>query len=754
MRSQLGSFKAQLTNLDWSALAETGGNLSAGSINLYIQLRNRVGRNLLSPSKTVAYAAGEKIAVEIATSVAQPGEDGWQVIISGEKTGSSSDAVQLATYDLKDLADQVTINALPATIELTEDFHLETDNLVVATVADLPLNAIAGMVREVTDESGKIYVWNETANSWEDYTPPSYFTELGNTRNEGGSDQFLRSDELLIPPLMFDVEVVRVSTTPVRYWLLNEAPEGAGPDIADNINLEISINGATVSDDGRFWGAVFSGLIKFELVGYYRLLSAGLDTGLDGVGVTQAWNFSSNFLTLPNPLSPGYAAVYDIWLEADTSVLAQAGYEAGDVLSIDFDHLGKVGIPQPALSALVGKNIVFGDKEKMIVLPNKWLTGTALIDGFLCLNNTELSGIFNSAPANTSGQSVIIKGSTGGTIRTSEAPAELTSDERVLAVFSTQDGFTNPGEFSDVLTTTSPGGITVTVQHPVNSSLEATIREDYPDKTIAGNIFADWQNLPFRIYLLQGTTLWEQQTLEISASAETQDITITELSDFIDVTNTPPQNAELLFGVDYSLFKPSKPSAVASVGGSLAANTYQVAIRYEYSAPNNIITRLRHDIDGVTVKRLNTTFEEILSVSQLWRDEVITRAQARELPFESRVPNSVWQISDLSNAPFIVDLSLVSADNGRDILRFSEGQGGLRPLRTLLRVRDRTGSLFPGYSTLTIGEGLQATENTLESAIAITLDPDVVPAIVGSVNLVGPSGSLLTGPSGSLLSAP
>ncbi len=94
-----------------------------------------------------------------------------------------------------------------------------------------------------------------------------------------------------------------------------------------------------------------------------------VETGMSAVGVTQSWHPTYNLLTLPINLPAGYAAVYDIWLSADTLALSNAGFNEGDTLSLSFEQLGRVGIPSD-IAALTG-DVIFGEGNKVKVLPNK-----------------------------------------------------------------------------------------------------------------------------------------------------------------------------------------------------------------------------------------------------------------------------------------------------------------------------------------------------------------------------------------------
>ena len=97
MRSQLASFTSQLTNSDWGLRTEEGtGNLQAGTKTVYVQLQNRVGRNLLSVGRSITYQTNDSVILTLPASLITEGEDVWAFVISAEDTGNIEDAVQVA----------------------------------------------------------------------------------------------------------------------------------------------------------------------------------------------------------------------------------------------------------------------------------------------------------------------------------------------------------------------------------------------------------------------------------------------------------------------------------------------------------------------------------------------------------------------------------------------------------------------------------------------------------------------------------
>ncbi len=745
MRSQLASFSLQLTNTDWGVSREEGtGNLQAGTKTVYLQLQNRVGRNLLSVGKSITYETGDSVIVTLPDSLIREGEDVWAFVISAEDTGNIEDAVQIAIVDYK-LSDQISMIELPIELTLSEEAHLETNNLNVADANNLPSGSdqINGQLRFI-DSDNKLYRYNAETDIWIEHYFDTANTFLNSTKEARGADQELGAD-LIIPPLSIDNNASPITTQPIRYWLIGAESEEEGITMGGNFNLRIAINGSTVSETGKVWGNVFAGLFKFQLIGYYRLLTRSIDTGMESVGVTQTWHPQYNLLSLPLDLPAGYAAVFDIWLEADLTALTGAGFDEGDTLGISFDRLGRLGLPSD-IAPLTG-DAVFAEGNQLLVLPNKILSGKAIAGGFF-FDAPAQAGIFNSAPANTPNQVVILNGATGGTVRTSVAPAVLLSSEVIRCTFSTEAGYTDPSEFSDPFILNATGGLTITLVHPVNPNNRANIRGDYSDPAIAGSPLADWNNPPTRGYLLQGSTLWEKQTLITSDSSATQTFEILNLEDFRQVEYIGSGSS--ILGADFGLFKPGKPSISELEGGVLQPNTYQFAFRYEYTAPNNLITRIRHDVEG-TINVFPQTLSDLLSTYKRWSDTVLTIAEARALDTSLRNPLSVWLISDLNFAPYILRLDITSADDGRNVIRFSQGVGGFIPLKTLgIRFATNT-RLLDSYSLVRFSSGLIADEDILGSAITVRVDDSIFPSIESRPNLIDDSGNLLVDDFGNLL---
>ena len=753
MRAQFGIAPQIIDPADWSlSVTASGGSLSAiANIYVYVQLTNRRGKNLHSAPKNIAISANDALVVTLNVSIVREGEDPWWVIISAETVNDNLQAVQIAEVEYKSRSDQQATLSLPLDVTFTLDEQIETTNLAVTTAANLPSNPLNGTIRTIDDQGGDIVYYNEILALWEPYYFSTIFTYQDNTENLEGSDQGLGTD-ILIPALPFDSQVSQITTVPVRYALINDNPEGNGANLQNQIELIVFINGQAVNADNLFVGSIYSDIINFQLIGYYRISNRSIDQGVTGTFVTQQWNSANNQLRLEDPLPPGWAAIYDIWLDADSSVFALTGHQPGDVLSFAFVYRGKVGRFVPELAAIFGAFVVSGEEGKLKLLPNRLTTGSAIVARFFIEQEVDDIGVLNTIQIDTGDQLLIINGATGGSYRTAIAPATLSSSEGILASFSTEPGFTNPSEVSDLVTLNSPGGYAVTLNHPILPNNKAQIREDYPDSVVAGETNADWVNPSLRLYAIyNGTTIYQKDDLIVAGSSPAQVEQVTNFSGWTIVTVIPDRDNTIPNGTTYGLFDPIKIDPVAEIAGTLPVGTYQFVFRYEYPAGNLQLTRINHRVAGA-IKRLGQTFEDTLSTEQLFRDEVLTIETARELPTSDRIQNTVWQIGDLGNALYILKLDLNLADDGRNVIRFNSGPGGFIPLNELgIKIIDQDGSTLDRYSTIKIANPLVATVDTITRSIQLSVNQDLLNTPVVEINLLDTGLEFLSDTAGDLL---
>ena len=431
--------------------------------------------------------------------------------------------------------------------------HVNTSNLEVATASELPSGSdlINGIVRKVTDED-KIYAYNEEEAAFLTHKFSSINTFLTETDLEEGADQLLGAAPIFsVPRKEAGVDSVRV-----RYWLLNGFSEQDNPVISagQSFNFIIYVNGESYTDsEGKtiWFNQVFDGLIKFELVGYYRYLNAAFDNSIDSAGIEQIWSPSSipkSILTLPQDLPAGWAAVVDVWLSFDEITRANRGIQETDFIGIEFDRPRKFSAPSPLTNAL-GNNTIFGTDDRALVLPNKIFAGKGVINGRdVSVEEQVLEGISQD----TDNQLVVIN-SLDGSVRVVQPAEEIFNEEIVRASISTSPGRTNPSEVSNSVTLTAGQSLSVTIAHPVIGN-RATVRGDYPDPLIVGSTLAFWDNPEMRLAIAHDGTLYEANYLVSADTISSQTIEISSLDDFVEVGFLPEVAS------DFGLFKPQAPT--------------------------------------------------------------------------------------------------------------------------------------------------------------------------------------------------
>ena len=560
-----------------------------------------------------------------------------------------------------------------------------------------------------------------------------------------------------------------VDSAPVRYWLLNGFDEG-GTQVSEgqSLNFIISVNGETYSEiSGRktWFNELFDGLIKFQLVGYYRYLNGAFNDTIDLAGVQQTWSPLSvpkSILTLTADLPSGWAAVVDVWLSFDEIILANRGLKCDDLIGIDFDLPRLTSTPSPLTNAL-GDNIIFARDDRALVLPSKIFAGKGIVKGQdVVIEQQSLEGI----AADTDSQLVVIdaigsrvyvkqaseRTSHGLEETSSPVSSEILTTQAVRASFSTTGGRTNPSPFSNAVSLTAGQSLSVTIPHPVIGN-RGTVRGDYPDPLIASSTLAFWDNPSMRIGVLVDGVLYEQNSLVTSDTSSSQTIVIDSLDDFVQVPYFPQASD------DFGLFAP----AAATIEGtgntsSLSAGEYKFIWCYEYPAPNTKITKLVHDpttlsslTSACVLETMQGNFTD-LAKPPLWSDRVLSSVDdAKSLSSTELEPCRVWLLGS-KKIPYYYDPNETGTEDGVTIIRpNSIATGALVPLQTLsLKVADAFTSFKP-RSTLKIGSGLSVTEDILGDAIVITLDSSAIVPTESIEPLYTSDGGVLQGSGGEVI---
>lgn len=668
MVDQYASFREKLPASTFTVTATSGGLLTtSGTLNFYLQLVNRAGRNLLSEPQSINYSAGQKISLTINASAIASGEEVFFLLIS-TSPNASSNAQQLARWVARE-ANQTTKRLLPTTIEFTRDSHLIRGG-IVADLNSLPQgeNRISGMVREVTSEQA-FYIYDGELNEWIEY-PLGFNTYLAITTDAGGSDRPLNEVQgaLRAPPLVGGGD-----STPVRAWWLNGFTEsGAALPKGKRFNLRFAVDKSLIASNGLSYSEIFSGLVKVSLPGYIRRSTGVLDT--TPMQSQLVWSGYYTPLTLPLDLPPGYAAAWDIVMSFSPDQLR--GYlKEGSEIEIDLVEVPEAGIPSP-LHSIYG-NVILNNPDYFYIVPNRRKKGKAIVGGYQA--GSESEQVLVGLTADTQDQQCIINGAFNGEIFVRPQGETIFATEALRAIVSTEAGM---GKTTAPVSVTleTIGAIEVVVTHP------NTIRSDYPDE-IAG---VECQvNVPhLRVFVVtQNGILRRNDPVSVGTASTT--ILISELSIFA------PIQSIVSVGNDFCLFAPTSVIATAKTVGSISAGTYQVIVAYEYPSPNYILTKITHDVNRGCIPTLNTS-------NYFWRSPVRTINEAKNLPLTELI-NFHARIIKENDAIYYYDWNnqLENDDNAVIV--------------TTIQPPNRTSSAFIAIS----GEGL----NTIDCG---SFDPPVI----------------------------
>lgn len=597
-----GSLRPQCQGVTFSAIS--GGSLSAQTLWLSAQARNRAGLNLHSAPVQVNVSAGQRIQVTISPAARSAGEGGsiHEIVISGAGSSSVTQMVRLASIPLL-FPDQTTQIALPLTFDLTQDLHLQR-SVIVPDTALLPSGTarIQGMVRYV-QSLAKYLRYDPLASSglfpsspgfWVEHinwsgSPDGFTTYFGaSTDLPGGCDRSLLS----LPPtdVFQPLDYARDGSagTPVRFAFLNGLTEDSGTRIqmGEPIGVIVSICGQDVS-------SLFSGKIYSRYLGLMRRSDGTLD-----VSRAQSSSFpiatyvfsgtTYTSLSISQEIPRGYSALYEFHLRyrADEIPLLNPA----QAIEFYFFPLGNVGtydITGQILGDVIFPSQFTSTDQRCRILPSPGSgirgAGAGSVKGYVFdTDQPQPLGIFQ---ANTENQVVALSGTTRGGATIRPDLASLLAPERARALVSTKSGTMTPIAWSSPTTVNLGQALTITVNYP------AAIRSNYPDD-IAGMTAAN--NIPFlKVYLRVAGVITEQTTLLTVTPGVTSEQFIISANSGTVVSTLPTSTAE------FGLFQPSLGTITVGGGGGLAAGTYEVTVAPHYPLDNDEISAITHQGVGL-----------------------------------------------------------------------------------------------------------------------------------------------------------
>ncbi len=601
--SQLGSILSQYNTSTIAVSELTGGSLPAGfSGNIWVSGQNRAGRNLLSSNTPFTIAsANARLQVEIQTSIlTSTGEDLRRVLISYSSDTDPNNAQQITAWE-RFASDQVTENSLPTQIIFSTADQFTP--LSVTNSSQLPPNPLNGMILEITDDA-QFYEFLAGATSGTYPSTGGYwvqsqfngFTNITSTTAIGGCDVPLRSigSSYLAPPL----KQASADSIPVKYLYLNGRVEGAGtilPKGRTRLNVLITNNGQNVTDR-------MGGLVVFRLLGYYRYLTATLDTSM--AMADDLW-YPSNPPRLPQDLSPGFAALYEVFYRFTPAEISSR-VPNGNNLAFYFDDAALKG----TLSAnypLTGSTI-WAVGEFLRIFPGVRGSGQATIGGSGGVGyDTPFvpQEVYTGLLADTDNQYAFISGVVAGNITIRQNPSEALSNEEQRAIVSTLPGDGPPSPVSNQVTLGANGALQVTVTNDNDNVSRWNVRSDYPD-AIGG--IQGIATLPPRLKLFVdfNGTIYEYSQIIIVGYNQTTQVTITTLAGSIATPLPTPAS-------DFFLYQPvGTPTLIDAGVGTLAAGDYKVYAAYTSDpSPNFLPTKIDHSTASGNIPESSSTLVEL-----------------------------------------------------------------------------------------------------------------------------------------------
>jgi hypothetical protein len=584
----------------FSAIASSGGSLTAGTIYLSFQLQNRAGFNIPSVSGAITYTANQKITVTIPE---QP--DGWDVhyfVISAGTTNDPATHVQIARvpgyqYGVG-IEPQSVKTVLPATLQLTRDSHLQLAP-TVPNAASLPtaIDRLDGQARYINDLA--IFV-EYRADSALPLSPNVISADIGqwvriggastyvsDTRTGVGSDRAIAAINpiTVIPTPPYPGETLSkfLPSWEAKYSIYNDSVIALPAGTEFGFNLEY--NNKPSPD-------LLNGKVMVKFIGFVKPDGTIRTTDSDG---RDFQNFGEFFpwtpkLTTPfittDDLQPGEAialAIKPFFSAAEFTIKDVIGvFPAIRSQSGDYNPLGKLftqdGDPT---------GIVFDIGSRYRVVPNTGLSydvlsGSILVGAYDFPEKPRRT--FGGLQPNTAGQQVIVNGS--ASVFTELASYTPSASEAIRAIVSTVAGESVAGAWSSYVAIAA--GATITLSYPSTADGAGTIRSDYPD-VVADSISSNkglFNPFSVNIYLQRQDTLEIRRFTGFGVIADiSQQFTITDWTSGAIATLPIADD-------DFSLFGPLSGTIVPAITGNFPATSYRVAYSFVYDG--NQITAISH----------------------------------------------------------------------------------------------------------------------------------------------------------------
>lgn len=586
----------------------SGGSLSARTIWIGLQKRNRVGYNRMSSLVQVAIAAGQKLQVQIPAAARRSGEDWQEFVIVAAAANTPQNAVKLAT--VKGYVSGVPLG-LPYTLELTRDEHLELAPNV-ATPAALPTGSdlVQGMIRGVVS-TGFFYAYDPSSAATPDgltvfsatptgrwlrsAAPQTYLVDL---RGSGGCD---------IPAASAPDTVAQSYTVDgsvgekFSYWVLNDnsIPSGAFIPQGAKLNLGFAQDGITISDG-------LSGKMGVIFQGHWDTPSGTLDASMPGAGGSSIYyNGAAGAFTLQQNLQPAQAWAFQVFPQVASYELQDLSPD-GALITVSAKIYRESGVPTE-VGFLFG-DFVASDGQKGRIYPGDGLSlvagsrsGVIADHAFHKIGTSVITGL----QASTANQIVVIDSNGNTYAPTGSIPISA----RRRAQVGTLPGTSNPGSLSASATLSSAGSLKITCNHPVEVDGNGIIRSDYPDR-IAGEAVGEFNPPQLSLFVRRSSN---GEIREFSGRTVlddlSQDFTLSDWATGVVVGTLPSAPAS-----DFSLYAPGATQVTPLPGGAggFPAGSYQATFAYGFDG--NQVTSISHpDNDTSYIYEIASTFVELFA---------------------------------------------------------------------------------------------------------------------------------------------
>lgn len=662
----------------------SGGNLTAGSLWLGIVRQNRIGFDIASPLQQITWTTGQKVVITLPSTLrVNDSEDVHRIwILAGTTStvGQSSPLTCWRGYTLTEIGSTGYFNevrsSLPATIELTENAHLQIGAVAANPAALLTIAALKdGMQRFVTSLNKLFYydplstrtVDNNTVLSaganpgqWLQW-PLSQLFSLGSITDTTGINGANRDSravvdaDILLPPPRYKMD--GTNSPWVQYTLFNGTTESGTPiDAGTRLVIDILQSGLPKSQ-------LFSDRVIVKVLGVSRFSDGSLSTAGITTGAELTYQYGQPLYALEQDLQPGYGLTIAIALRVNAFELD--GDVQNGLISVK-PYFSKISSnPNPAQQITGDVILAVGDRRR--VYPKRGAiarigSGSVTMNYRVSANKAAFDFVIPST--GVTGQKITINDNADIFWR---GTAALLSSERQRAIVGLGTGRSNPSPWSAYTAYGATDSADVTIVYPT------AIRADYPDVAIAnaGSAQGAEFNAPLLVLYVQRQSDGQIREFANNATLVTASQTF-NVSNFAagTVIGSLPTTAND-FGCWAAANAPS--TAIVSGGGSIGAASYRFAYAFRYTG--GTLTDIDHGVANGNLAEAAASYGEMSTQ--------ITTLQTTVNNWVSATPITLSALRSLSRpiptgkAYFLTDSSIRRVVWWDDTLTGSEDGSGV-----------------------------------------------------------------------------